>query len=71
MEYHLNSLHRGDHTPNSWASPPHTGAQRSSFFLDRSHIPISWEHPTHGISLRSTHSLCVLEDVSHSYNHQQ
>jgi hypothetical protein len=27
-------------------------------------------HPTHGLSLRSTHSVCVLEDVSRSCNHQ-
>jgi hypothetical protein len=59
-----------NHTPNSWASPPHTGAHRSISVSERNHTPISWAHPTHGLSLRSTHSVCVLGDVSHSCNHQ-
>jgi hypothetical protein len=28
-------------------------------------------HKAHGLSLKSTHSVCVLEDVSRSCNHQQ
>jgi hypothetical protein len=31
---------------------------------------IGTTHPTHGLSLRSTQSVCVLEDVSRSCNHQ-
>jgi hypothetical protein len=50
---------------------PHRGTQHSFFVSDRNITPISWAHPTHGLSLRSTHSVCVLEDVSHSCNHQQ
>jgi hypothetical protein len=45
-------------------------AQHSSSVLDRNHIPISWAHPTHGLSLRSTQSVWVLDDVSRSCNHQ-
>jgi hypothetical protein len=44
--------------------------QCSSSVPDRNHTPISWAHPTHGLSLRSTHSVCFLEDVSCSCNHQ-
>jgi hypothetical protein len=32
--------------------------------------PNSWAHPTHGLSLRWTHSVCILEDVSRNCNHQ-
>jgi hypothetical protein len=46
-------------------------AQRSSSISDRNHAPISWVHPTHGLSLKSNHSICVLENVSRSCNHQQ
>jgi hypothetical protein len=59
-----------NHTPNSWASSPHTGSQCSISVSERNHTPISWAHPTHGLSLRSTYSVCVQEDVSRSYNHQ-
>jgi hypothetical protein len=45
-------------------------AQRHSFVSDRNHISISWAHPSHGLSLKSTQSVCVLEDVSRSCNHQ-
>jgi hypothetical protein len=38
--------------------------------LERNHTPISWAHPTHGLSLRPTLSVCVLEDVSCSCNHK-
>jgi hypothetical protein len=74
------SLHRGtqhsisilerNHTPNSWASSPHTRAQRSISVSERNHTPISWEHPTLWLSLKSTHLVCILEDVSCSCNHQ-
>jgi hypothetical protein len=49
---------------------PHRGTQRSFSVSERNNTPISWAHPTHGLSLRSTHSVCVLEDVSRSCNHQ-
>jgi hypothetical protein len=49
---------------------PHRGTQRSFSVSERNNTPISWAHPTHGLSLRPTHSDCVLEDVSHSCNHQ-
>jgi hypothetical protein len=50
---------------------PHRGTQRSISVSERNNTPISWAHPTHGLSLRSTHSVCVLEDVSRNCNHQQ
>ena len=34
------------------------------------HLCLRMIHPTHGLSLRSTHSVYVLEDVSRSCNHQ-
>jgi hypothetical protein len=49
---------------------PHRGTQRSISVLERNNTPISWAHPTHGLSHRPTHSVCVLEDVSRSCNHQ-
>jgi hypothetical protein len=49
---------------------PHRGTQQSIFVSKRNNTPISWAHPNHGISHRPTHSICVLEDVSHSCNHQ-
>jgi hypothetical protein len=56
-------------TPKSWASsPPHRGTKHSISVSEMNHRPISWAHPTHGFSLRSTHSVCVLEDVSRSCN---
>jgi hypothetical protein len=59
-------------TPNTWASSPHTGAHNvPSPVSERNNTPISWAHPTHGLSLRPTHSVYVLEDVSCSCNHQQ
>jgi hypothetical protein len=80
VSHHLNSLHRGgqcivlsmsqNDTPNSWASL-HKGTQYSISVSERNHTPISWAHPTHEISLKSNHSICVLGDVSRSYNHQQ
>jgi hypothetical protein len=58
LEYHLNSLAQK------------RSAQHSSSVSDRNHIPISWAHPTHGLSLRSTQSIYVLEDISRKCNHQ-
>jgi hypothetical protein len=55
---------------SSQLSAQRRSTQRSSSVSDRNHIPISWAHPTHGLSLRSTQSVCVLEDVSRSCNHQ-
>jgi hypothetical protein len=49
---------------------PHKATQHSISVSERNNTPISWEHPTHGLSHRSNHSVCVLEDVSHNYNHQ-
>jgi hypothetical protein len=49
---------------------PHRGTQRSISVSERNNTPISWAHPTHGLSHRPTHSVCVLEDVSRSCNHQ-
>jgi hypothetical protein len=49
---------------------PHRGTQRSISVSERNDTPISWAHPTHGLSHRPTHSVCVLEDVSRSCNHQ-
>jgi hypothetical protein len=70
------SLHRGtqhsisvserNHTPNSWASSLHTGAHNVPSLSQR-----ETTHPTHGLSLRPTHLVCVLENVSHNCNHQQ
>jgi hypothetical protein len=57
-------------TPISWVSSPHRGTQRSISVSEWNVTPISWEHPTHGLSHRPTHSVCVLEDVSQSCNHQ-
>jgi hypothetical protein len=53
-------------THNSWASSPHTGAHNVPSPSQR-----GTTHPTHGLSLRPTHLVCVLEDVSRSCNHQQ
>jgi hypothetical protein len=50
---------------------PHRGTHHSFSVSERNHTPISWAHPTHGFSHRPTHLVCVLEDVSHSCNHQQ
>jgi hypothetical protein len=61
---------RENDTPNSWESSLHRGTQCSISVSERNYTPISWAHPTHGISLKLTHSVCVLEDVSHNYNHQ-
>jgi hypothetical protein len=61
---------RENDTPNSWASSLHRGTQRSISVSERNYTPISWAHPTHGLSLRPTHLVCVLEDVSHNCNHQ-
>jgi hypothetical protein len=61
---------RENDTPNSWASSLHRGTQRSISVSERNDTPISWAHPTHGLSHRPTHSVCVLEDVSRSCNHQ-
>jgi hypothetical protein len=49
---------------------PHRGTQHSIFVSERKNTPISWAHPTHGLSHRSTHSICVLEDVTRNCNHQ-
>jgi hypothetical protein len=57
-------------TPNSWASSLHRGTHRSISVSERNDTPISWAHPTHGLFLRLTHSVCVLEDVLRSCNHQ-
>jgi hypothetical protein len=59
-----------EHTQLMGYLTPHRGTQCSFFVLERNYTPKSWAQPTHGISLRSTHSVCVLEDVSHSSNHQ-
>ena len=48
----------------------HRGTQRSISVSERNNTPISWAHPTHGLSHRTTHSFCVLEDVSRSCNHR-
>jgi hypothetical protein len=61
---------RENDTPISWASSLHRGTQRSISVSERNDTPISWAHPTHGLSHRPTHSVCVLEDVSRSCNHQ-
>jgi hypothetical protein len=44
---------------------PHTGAHNVPSSSQR-----GTTHPTHGLSLRETHSVYVLEDVSRSCNHQ-
>jgi hypothetical protein len=68
--------HSGTHcfisnnTPMSWESSPNKGKKHSISVLKRNNTPISWENPTYRLSHRSTHSVCVLEDVSRSYNHQ-
>jgi hypothetical protein len=67
---HSISVLEMNHTPNSWASSPNTWEQRSISVLERNHTPISWAHPTNGLYFRSNHSICVLEDVSRSCNHQ-
>jgi hypothetical protein len=45
---------------------PYTGAHSIP-----SPSQIGTTHPTHGLSLRPTHSVCVLENVSRNCNHQQ
>ena len=62
---------RENDTPSSWASSLHRGTQFSFSVSKRNNTPISWAHPTHGLSLRPTHLVCVVEDVSRSCNHQQ
>jgi hypothetical protein len=68
--------HRGTHrfisndTPISWESSLHMATQCSISVSERNDTPISWAHPNHGLSHRSTHSVYVLEDVSHNCNHQ-
>jgi hypothetical protein len=65
--------HRGTHidTPISWASSPHTGAHNVPSQSQR-----GTTHPSHGHTqlmgslIGPTHSVCVLEDVSRSCNHQ-
>jgi hypothetical protein len=58
-------------TPNSWASSPHTGAHNVPSSSQR-----GTTHPSHGHTQLMgsltwlTHSVCVLEDVSRSCNHQ-
>jgi hypothetical protein len=49
---------------------PTQGHTTFHLISERNDTPISWAHPTHGLSHRSTHSVCVLEDVSRSCNHQ-
>jgi hypothetical protein len=49
---------------------PHRCTQSSFSISKRNNTPISWAHPTHGLSLGMNHSVCVLEDVSCSCNHQ-
>jgi hypothetical protein len=49
---------------------PHRGTQCSFSVSERNHTLNSWAHPTHGLSLRPTYSVCVLEDVSHNCNQQ-
>jgi hypothetical protein len=61
---------RENDTPSSWSSSLHRGTQGSISVSERNYTPISCAHPTHGLSLRPTHSVCVLEDVSHSCNNQ-
>jgi hypothetical protein len=61
---------RENDTPNSWAYYLHRGTQCSISVSERNNTPISCAHPTHGLSHRPTHSFCVMEDVSHSCNHQ-
>jgi hypothetical protein len=72
------SVSERNHTPISWVHPTHGPphptqgyTQRSFSISERNNTPISWAHPTYGISLRLTHSVYVLEDVSHIFNHQQ
>jgi hypothetical protein len=67
--FHLH-LREEPHTQLMGFLTPHRGTQRSFSVSERNHTPNSWAHPTHGISLRSTYSVCVLEDVSRSCNHQ-
>jgi hypothetical protein len=44
---------------------PYTGAHNAPSPSQR-----GTTHPSHGLSHRPTHSVCVLEDVSHNSNHQ-
>jgi hypothetical protein len=62
--------HRHTHRYLMGILTPHRGTQRSISVSERNDTPISWAHPTHGLSHRPTHSVCVLEDVSRSCNHQ-
>jgi hypothetical protein len=65
------SVSERNDTPITWASSPHTGAHIvPSQSQRRNNTPISWAHPTYELSHRTTHLVCVLEDVSRSYNHQ-
>jgi hypothetical protein len=52
-------------TPNSWASSPHTREHAIPSPSQR-----GTTHPSHGLPLRPTHSVCVLEVVSRNCNHQ-
>jgi hypothetical protein len=61
---------RENDTPRSWEYSLHRGTQHYISITQRNYTPISWAHPTHGLSLRPTHSVCVLEDVSSRCNHQ-
>ena len=67
--FHLR-LREEPHTQLMGFLTPHRGTQRS-FSVSERNTPISWAHPTHGLSLRLTHSVCILEDVSRSCNHRQ
>jgi hypothetical protein len=67
--FHL-CLREEPHTQLMGFLTPHRGTQRSFSISERNHTPSSWAHPTHGLSLRPTYSVCVLEDVSRSCNHQ-
>jgi hypothetical protein len=61
----LTALHRRIIWSSSQLSVRRRSSLRSSFVSDRNHTPIS------GLSLRSTQSVCVLENVSRNCNHQQ
>jgi hypothetical protein len=64
------SIKRGTTHPMHGHPHPTQGHTSSHLSPKRNDTPISWAHPTHGLSHRSTHSICVLEDVSRSCNHQ-
>jgi hypothetical protein len=64
------SIQRGTTHPTHGHPHPTQGHTSSHLSPERNDTPISWAHPTHGLSHRPNHSVCVLEDVSRSYNHQ-